>query len=91
MNRIFSNNTARSRFEYHQDGYIAFANYRLRDSVLSIDYVEAPPELRGKGAAGQLMRSIMEHARAENLKVTPICDYAVSWLRRHGEFADLIG
>lgn len=73
------------RFEYEQDGKIAFANYRRENDVLYIDYVEAPPALRGTGAAGELMRKIIETARAENLQVKPICGYAVAWMRRNSE------
>lgn len=81
----FIDNTDAGRFEYHVDGQIAYANYRCEKGVLFIDYVEAPPALRGTGAAGTLMTKIMETARAEHLEVKPICGYAAAWIRRHPE------
>ena len=48
------------------------------------------PSLRGTGAAGRLMRGVMETARAEGLKVVPICSYASAWIRRHREYHDLL-
>jgi predicted GNAT family acetyltransferase len=33
---------------------------------------------------------VMEIARAEELKVVPICSYAASWVRRHREHHDLL-
>ncbi len=86
-----SDNTAHSRFELAEEGAIAFANYRLADGVLSLPYVESPEVLRGKGTAGRLMEGVVEHARARNLKIVPICGYAVSWFRRHPEHNDLLG
>jgi predicted GNAT family acetyltransferase len=56
-----------------------------------IRHVEAPPRLRGKGTAGRLMEGIMASARAEGLKVVPLCSYAAAWLRRHPEHRDLVG
>jgi len=86
-----SDNPEKSRFELDIDGQVVFARYARRGSVLVIPYVEAPPLLRGTGAAGQLMTGVMEIARAEGLKVRPLCSYASAWIRRHGEYHDLLG
>lgn len=83
MTGQFSNNIKDSRFEYAMDGSIAFANYRKKNDQLFIDYVEAPQALRGTGAAGKLMEQIMDVAKQEKLKVTPICGYAATWMQRH--------
>lgn len=83
-----TNNQSASRFELTLDGQTAFANYHRDGGLLYIDYVEAPPALRGTGAAGQLMEGVMGHAKADGVKVFPICSYAVSWLRRHPEYKD---
>ena len=60
-----------------------FADYRRDGGTLYIDYVEAPPALRGSGAAGRLMAGVMQAARAQNLSVVPICGYAAAWIKRH--------
>ena len=83
-------NTAGHRFELERNGHLAFANYERRDSSLVIRYVEAAPPLRGTGAADELMRGVAEIARAENRKITPLCGYAYTWIRRHKEFHDLM-
>ena len=72
------------------DGQMVYADVRRDNDVLYINYVYAPPELRGKGAAGQFMTQLMVIVRAEHLKAVPICGYAASWLQRHQEYADLI-
>src|SRR3954453_18265721 len=90
MTDRITDNAARSRYELDVDGKIVFANYRRVGSTLHIPYVEAPPSLRGTGAAGRLMQGVMETARAEGLKVVPICSYAAAWIRRHREYHDLL-
>jgi hypothetical protein len=85
-----TDNRERSRFELDIDGRIVFADYRRRGATLVIPHVEAPPPLRGTGAAGRLMRGVMEIARAEGAKVVPLCGYAAAWIRRHKEYHDLL-
>ncbi len=84
------NNQNLSRFELEISGHIAFANYRLDKKILTIDYVFAPQELRGTGAAGKLMEAISQMAKQENLKIIPVCGYAVAWLKKHKEYSDLV-
>ncbi|MCB8819792.1 GNAT family N-acetyltransferase [Microvirga rosea] len=91
MNGDIRDNVARSRFELEIDGQVVFANYDRRDATLVIRYVEAPPALRGTGAADALMRGIVDIARTEGRTLMPLCSYASVWLRRHREFHDLVG
>ncbi len=69
---------------------MVFASYRRQSEVLAIYHVEAPPLLRGTGAAGKLMRGVAERARQAGLRITPYCGYAAAWLRRHREYCDLL-
>lgn len=85
MTDPFTDNIRKNRFEYSLNDAVAFANYRREGSTLYIDYVEAPPELRGTGAAGKLMQQIMNFAQKEKLNVVPICGYAASWMAQHNK------
>ncbi|MES2475903.1 MAG: GNAT family N-acetyltransferase [Verrucomicrobiota bacterium] len=85
-----TDNTARSRFEWIEEGKLAFADYRLNNSLLILPHVEADPALRGKGSAGRLMTAVLELARERGWKVRPICGYAVAFMARHEEFQDLL-
>lgn len=79
-----------ARYETDERGLTAYADYRREGGRLYIDYVFAPPALRGTGAAGRLMAAVGAEARAKGLKITPICGYAAAWLRRSKEFGDLV-
>ncbi len=83
-------NPAASRYELAVDGQVAFALYRRDGPTLIIRHVQAPPSLRGKGVAGRLMQGIMEIARAEGLRVRPLCSYAAAWLARHQNYSHLL-
>jgi len=83
MTDTLIDNRARSRFELEIDGQVVFADYRRRGNDLIIPHVEAPPALRGTGAAGRLMQAVVEQARSEGTTLVPLCSYAAAWLRRH--------
>ncbi len=89
MDEIVTDNRDHQRFELLVDGQVVFASYRRQPGRLVITYVEAPPALRGSGAAGRLMQGLLERARAEGLKVMPLCPYARAWMQRHPEFKDV--
>jgi predicted GNAT family acetyltransferase len=84
------NNRDQSRYEMDEEGLTSYADYRLQGERLVIDYVYAPPPLRGTGASGRLMAALAADARAKGLKITPVCGYAAAWLRRSHEFRDLV-
>ena len=83
MTDAFSHNPAKSRYELEVDGLIAFADYQRSGPRLVIAHVEADPALRGTGAAGRLMGEVTKTARAEGMKIVPMCSYASAWLRRN--------
>jgi predicted GNAT family acetyltransferase len=83
--------SARARFELKVGDDVAFAQYRRSPGLLTITHVEAPPALRGAGVAGRLMKGVLELARETGMKVQPLCSYADAYIRRHPEYADLLG
>ena len=83
-------NEEKHRFELEENGLLVFANYRNSEDRYVLTHVEADPALRGTGAASRLMQAIADHARANKLKLTPRCSYAVIWMKRHPEQGDLI-
>ena len=85
MTTAVRDNPETNRYELDVGGQVVFAIYRRDGSTLYIRHVEAPPSLRGTGAAGRLMEGIMEIARAERLNIVPLCSYAAAWMRRHAQ------
>ncbi len=85
-----TDNAGAGRFELVEQGQLAFADYRRVGDRLILPHVEAAPGLRGTGAAGRLMEGVLATARAEGLKVVPLCGYAAAYIRRHAEHQDLL-
>lgn len=81
---------ARHRFAVDVDGHEGFVEYAREGDVLVITHTVVPPEIGGRGIAGQLVKAALEHARAAGLRVRPDCSYAAGYLQRHGEYADLL-
>ena len=79
-------------FVLHVDGdrlgSLEFA--RPEAGVLRIDYVEVAPELRGTGLGRQLVEAAVDWARAENMKVVPICGYARAVIARDPAMSQLL-
>jgi uncharacterized protein len=84
-------NKAQSRFELEVEGGVAFANYRLAPSTVIITHTETPRLLRGRGIASELVAGALQLIRADELKVVAGCGFVVDYLRRHPEYADLVG
>ncbi len=49
-----------------------------------------PETLEGRGLAGRIVSVALDYARAQNLKVLPICPFAKSFIGRHREYQDLL-
>jgi uncharacterized protein len=78
------------RFIAVVDGHEATLEYEQRGDVLSLTHTGVPPEIGGRGVAGDLVRTALEYARAEGLKVQPACSYAAAFMERHPQYADLL-
>jgi predicted GNAT family acetyltransferase len=83
-------NKAASRYELDVDGGIAFADYRMAPGVVTVTYTEVPAAMRGRGIGATLSRAILDHIRAEGLKVVPRCGFFAGYIRANPEFHDLV-
>jgi hypothetical protein len=72
-------------------GFEAEMTFRkLGAGVIAIDHTYTPPEFRGRNIAAKLMDRSIVDARRDNIKIRPVCSYAVAQFRRHPEWADLL-
>lgn len=60
------------------------------NNVIIIDHTLVDPSLRGQGVAAKLLDKVVEMAREEDLKVVPVCSYAVARLTRTDEYKDIL-
>lgn len=60
------------------------------NNVIIIDHTFVDPSLRGQGVAALLIEKVVEMAREENLKIVPVCSYAVAVLNRGDKYQDIL-
>lgn len=90
MSETVVHNAAERRFELDVGRQIVFTEYRLTPGVMTLFHTLTPPALRGRGLAARVVQAALEHARAERLKVVPLCWYVSGHINAHPEFRDLL-
>lgn len=84
-------NSAKSRFELTVPEGTAFATYRREGDVVTVLHTEVPKALEGKGIGSALVKGLLEHARAQHLKIHPLCPFVVAYMQRHPDYEDVRG
>ena len=82
--------TEKNKFVTYVEGYEAVVEYTLKDNVIDLYRTFTPPELRGKGVAGKLVKYALEYAKENNLKVIPTCSYVRGYIERHENYKELL-
>ncbi|RKY94890.1 MAG: N-acetyltransferase [Ignavibacteriae bacterium] len=80
----------KNRFVTYVEEYEAVVEYTLKDNVIDLYRTFTPPELRGKGVAGKLVKYALEHAKENNLKVITTCSYVRGYIERHENYKELL-
>jgi predicted GNAT family acetyltransferase len=84
------NNVAAQRFEATVDGRCALLTYRRFPHHINLDHTEVPEPLQRHGLAAKLARTALEFARANHLRVVPLCPYVSRYLAKHPEYQDML-
>ncbi|HET7924734.1 MAG TPA: GNAT family N-acetyltransferase [Rhodanobacteraceae bacterium] len=78
------------RFEAVVEGQRCTLDYELAGKTMTITHTRVPEPVEGRGIAAALMEAALSHARASGWRVVPKCSYAVAYLGRHREWADIL-
>lgn len=57
---------------------------------ISADHTGAPEALRGTGAAAALVDRLVADARAQGLRIIPLCPYVAARYAKHPEWRDVM-
>ncbi len=79
-----------SRYEAEIDGLVAILEYNRIQGGIVVSHTEVPQSLEGRGIAGAMYRALLAAARAEKLRVIPVCPVFAGYLQRHPETHDLV-
>ncbi|RYG63199.1 N-acetyltransferase [bacterium] len=83
-------NEEASRFELEKDGLIAVAEFELEPGLMSVTHVVVPRPLQGSGVGSALAAEVIAHARRENIRVEPVCQFMQTYFVRHPETHDVL-
>ena len=83
-------NEEASRFELHVDGLPSLLTYRRFPGFIVFDHTEVPEALEGHGLAAKLAGVALDFARANHLRVVPLCPYVSNFIHKHMEYQDLV-
>mgnify|MGYP003583605250 FL=1 len=86
------NDTRKGYFEAIEDGKEAgkMTYTWAGDSKFIIDHTEVSPDFNGKGVGKKLVMATVEYARANNLKIIPLCPFAKSVFDKVEEIRDVL-
>ncbi|MFC4724736.1 GNAT family N-acetyltransferase [Glycocaulis abyssi] len=63
----------------------------LNPQTIIIDHTGVPDEWRGKGVGKALVERGVLDARAEGVRIVPLCPFAKAQIERHPEWQDVLG
>jgi predicted GNAT family acetyltransferase len=82
----------KSRYEAVIDGAVAgVADYRQDGEHVVFSHVEVTPAWQGQGVASELVRQAFDEVIAQGRTITPLCPFAVGFVKRHPEYAEHTG
>lgn len=86
------NDIKRGYFEAVEDGKEAgkMTYTWAGDSKFIIDHTEVSPDFNGKGVGKKLVMAAVDYARANNLKIIPLCPFAKSVFDKVPEIDDVL-
>lgn len=84
-------NPERRRFEARDGRRLAgWAEYEETAELIVFTHTNVNPEWEGKGVGSTLVRSVLDFAREQGMKVLPLCPFVRTWIERHPDYADLV-
>ena len=83
--------TDQSRFvAFVDDERAGFTEYSLADGVMTMPHTVTEPRFEGQRVASAVVEAALDHARAEGLRVRPLCWFVAGWIDRHPDYADVV-
>ncbi|EJF08238.1 GNAT family N-acetyltransferase [Pontibacter sp. BAB1700] len=80
-----------TRFYIELEGGEAELTYSITDQGhMDFDHTFVPENHRGQGIADKLVKSGLEHARAQNCQIIPSCPVVEAYVKRHKEYDDIV-
>lgn len=81
---------SKGRYVLREGGLEAELTYSILSPARIIaDHTGVPDAWRGRGVADRLAARLASDARAEGVRIIPLCPYVNAWRRKHSDWADV--
>jgi len=74
----------------HHEREVGECTFLKSDNLWTIDHTFVDPDIRGQNVAASLIKTIVEQARNENVKIVPLCSYAKKEFMKMNEYKDIL-
>lgn len=85
-----THNEPAHRFEVHIEGKMAVLVYSRAGDTITFIHTRVPNGIGRHGIGSELVRTGLEYAKSQGLKVIPLCPFTAAYIRSHPEYLDLV-
>lgn len=78
------------QFFIELEGKKAVLDFVKRGNEVYVTHTYTPPEFRGRGIAAKLMEALISYCEKNNMKIYPICSYAISFFEKNAELKHML-
>ena len=83
-------NTEHKRFQVQLDEHIAELTYHLNGNIIIFTHTGVPSAWGGRGIGSLLVKTGLEYAKKNDLKVQTLCWFVDGYIQRHTEYQYLM-
>lgn len=83
-------NERESRYELQTEAGLALLDYMREDGRIALVHTEVPGKVEGRGHAARLVTAALADAKAQGLRVLPMCAYVKAFIAKHPEYEPLV-
>jgi uncharacterized protein len=85
-----THNEPAHRFEAHVDGETAVLLYRREGDTITFIHTRVPNGIGRHGIGSELVRTGLEFAKSQSLKVIPLCPFVAAYIGSNPEYSGLV-
>ena len=75
---------------YDGDLEVGECTYKEEDGLWIVNHTFVAESYRGQGLAQKLFKELIDQARKKNIKIIPLCSFAVKEFERSPSYADVL-
>ncbi|MEM7486749.1 MAG: GNAT family N-acetyltransferase [Bacteroidota bacterium] len=83
-------NEEAKQFQFKIDDAMAKIEYIKAKEKIYLTHTEVPRNYEGKGVGSELIKQTLEHIKAKDLTLVPLCPFVAMYIKRHPEWKTLV-